>query len=248
MQQQPPQEAALPVTMAPPSAKSQEEAPRPKLKLKLSRPKPPDAAPAPTAPEPPRPASASPATAAMPVDAALRPPKKARPQSDRPQSDSPAPLSTLLAASSSSSSSSSSIRSVSRPESDGACPATGTWVDEARRVLERVKRHEWVNLAKDKGALYCFMRPVAEAFPGVATDYARVIAAPMDLGTLEAMLLSPRCAFEGPRAFVEAAARVFANTIEYNYGQGAGAEVPLELCAAAAHLGQWVHDLVRGIW
>jgi len=52
-------------------------------------------------------------------------------------------------------------------------------------------------------------------------------------------------AFDGPVAFAEAVLRVFANTIQYNFGLSSAAnQMPLELCEAAQHLGAHAASLM----
>ena len=152
-----------------------------------------------------------------------------------PSSSSPPPLPTAGVPA--------DMSSVSSPE----------WVLEASKVLARLMRHDWVSLQRERGARYCFPLPVDVAFPAVAADYALAIKQPSDLGTVESKLQRTRPGlssvasggFSGPRAFVEATLRVFANAIEYNWGRATAENLmPLELCEVANHLGCFFEALV----
>ena len=93
------------------------------------------------------------------------------------------------------------------------------------------------------GQRYCFFMPVVQAFPAIAADYARVIARPMDLGSVGRMLRSHRR--PSLAAFVENVLRVFANAVEYNHGRETFEnQMPFEVVQAALHLGQWFQWLL----
>jgi hypothetical protein len=75
-------------------------------------------------------------------------------------------------------------------------------------ALDQFRKHEWGEE---------FMHPVLELHPSITEDYLKVIATPMDLGTVEQRLVSG--AYASPSALVADVNLVFDNAIVYNSGE-----------------------------
>jgi len=86
------------------------------------------------------------------------------------------------------------------------------WETDCARFYKELLRHPWILVANPK---FIFHVPVPSLFPSIRESYIAKIRKPMDLTTVECILLTGNL-YAGPEDFLQDIALVFANGVRFN--------------------------------